>query len=389
VEDLAARLGLGDRHLRRLFAEQLGASPLAVAHTRRVHFAKRLIEETRLPMTQIAFAAGYHNVRRFNAAVRNSFERTPTAIRRGAHSPNAVGNGRALTLRLPYREPFDWNSLIGFLEPRAIPGVERVDGNLYRRTVEIDDFTGAVEITPDPQAGAALLLRVPVGAAPYLAHMSDCARRLLDLSADPGPICDQLSDDPRLAALTKRFPGVRVPGAWERFELVVRAVLGQQVTVAGATRLAGRLVRRFGRPMTTAGESDPAWLFPRPADLAAADIAAIGIPAARAETIRSLAKAVRDGEPILELASGLDEAIERLVALPGVGEWTAHYVAMRALGEPDAFPAGDLGLRKALARGGRLPTASVFRKSAETWRPWRAYAAMLLWRESAVTRKET
>ena len=389
VGDLAARLGVGDRHLRRLFAEQLGASPLAVAHTRRVHFAKRLIAETRLPMTQIAFAAGFHNVRRFNAAVRRSFDRTPTEIRRGAHTPNATGNGGALTLRVPYREPFNWNGLLGFLGPRAIPGVETVDGNRYRRLVEIDDFIGGVEIKPNPEGGAALLLRAPVVAAPHLAQLSDRVRGLFDLSADPGAISDQLSGDPRLATLIKRHPGMRVPGAWDRFELAVRAVLGQQVTVAGATRLAGRLVRRFGRPIATAGESDPAWLFPRPADLVDADVAAIGIPAARAETIRSLAKAVRDGEPILELASGLDEAIERLVALPGVGEWTAHYVAMRALGEPDAFPAGDLGLRKALARGGRLPAASALRKRAEAWRPWRAYAAMLLWRRAAATRKET
>ena len=153
VEDLAARLGVGDRHLRRLFAEQLGASPLAVAQTRRVHFAKRLIEETHLPMTQIAFAAGYHNVRRFNAAVRSSFERTPTAIRRDAHTPNATGNVGALTLRFPYREPFDWNGLLGFLGPRAIPGVETVDGNRYRRLVEIDDFIGEVEIKPNPEGG--------------------------------------------------------------------------------------------------------------------------------------------------------------------------------------------------------------------------------------------
>ena len=403
VADLATRLGVGDRHLRRLFAEQLGASPLAMAQTRRVHFAKRMIEETRLPMAQIALAAGFRNVRRFNAAVDGSFHRTPTEIRRCAHMGGLVGSGGVVTLSLSYRAPFDWDGLLGFLEPRAIPGVEVIDDRTYRRTIELEDFTGSIEVEPDPQGKTALLLSAPVDAAPYLGRVADRVRSLFDLDADPEAICDQLSDNQRLASAALRYQGVRVPGAWDRFELAVRAVLGQQVTVTGATRLAGRLVRRFGRALVAADEprrkslSDNdatstinlGWLFPRPADLVDADIASVGMPATRAETIRCLARAVCDGDPILELASGLDEAVQRLTALPGIGDWTAQYIAMRALSEPDAFPAGDLGLRKAIADNETLPTAATLRNLAVAWRPWRAYAAMLLWRDiAAVTRKK-
>jgi len=425
VEDLAARLGVGGRHLRRLFAEQLGASPLAVAHTRRAHFAKRLVEETRLPMAQVASAAGYRNVRRFNAAVRGTFDRTPSEIRRQVRpaghrdSGEAARAGRAsdgvLTMHLGYREPFDWDGLLDFLAPRAIPGVEIVERGVYRRSVELGDFAGVIEVAPDPGGKGYLLLRVPVAATLHLAIASERVRRLMDLDADPAAISEQLSGDPRLAGALRRCPGVRVPGAWDRFELALRAVIGQQVNVAGATCLAGRLVRAFGRPLAPGPGEDkarlpaaaatsatgrdaashaalagePAWLFPRPADLAEADVAAIGLPAARAETSRGRARAIEGGEPLLEPAAGLEEAVARLVALPGIGDWTAQYIALRALGEPDAFPAGDLGLRKALADGTKLPTPAAVRRCAEAWRPWRAYAAMLLWRDSAVPgRKE-
>jgi AraC family transcriptional regulator of adaptative response / DNA-3-methyladenine glycosylase II len=390
VEHLADRLGVGDRHLRRLFAKQLGASPLAVAQTRRVHFAKRMIEETNLSMNHIAFAAGYGNVRRFNAAVRRSFDRTPSEIRKRAHTSGRPAHGGTVTLCLSYREPLDWGGLLQWLAPRAIPGVEQVDGRIYRRTVDLDDFQGVIELEAAPRGTSALVLRAPVDAAPVLSRVADRMRVLYDLDADPAAITEQLGADPALASAARRHPGIRVPGCWDRFELAVRAVLGQQVSVAGASTLAGRLVERFGRPVDAgASSSSPLGrLFPRPEKLADADMAAVGMPARRAQTIRTIARAVCDGEPILELAPDLETAVARLTALDGIGDWTAQYIAMRALREPDAFPAGDLGLRKALASDrGELGSVAELRRRAEAWRPWRAYAAMLLWRSPAATAK--
>jgi AraC family transcriptional regulator, regulatory protein of adaptative response / DNA-3-methyladenine glycosylase II len=285
-------------------------------------------------------------------------------------------------MRLSYREPFDWNGLLAWIAPRATPDVEEVVGTVYRRSIEMDGFAGVISLSPGRRSE--MLLRVPVDAALVLARVADRARAMCDLGADPTIVTDELGADARLAAAARRYPGVRVPGCWDRFEMAVRAVLGQQISVTGATRLAGRLVERFGRPLTPAGPASegPTSLFPRPADLADADIAAIGMPGARAETIRTLARAIEDGDPVLDLAPDLDVAVARLVALPGIGDWTAQYIAMRALREPDAFPAGDLGLRKALAsESGALPTVAALRTIAEAWRPWRAYAAILLWRD--------
>jgi AraC family transcriptional regulator of adaptative response / DNA-3-methyladenine glycosylase II len=399
IPELAARLGVGERHLRRLFAEHLGASPLAVAQTRRVHYAKQMIEETRLPMFEIALAAGFPNVRRFNEALRRSFDRTPSEIRRARQQPRpsrrrnqpGEGDGRperngTLALRLAYRAPLDWDDLLAYLRPRLIPGVEAISGRAYRRTVAWNGLAGVIEVAPDPRCTTAVRLRVPLAAGPHLARLADRTRALFDLDADPVAILAQLEGDPRLARSAQRHPGIRLPGCWDRFELAVRAVLGQQVTVTGATRLAGRLVRAFGRPLATAEEAasgaPPAWLFPRPEDLATADLTALGMPATRAETIRTLADRIAAGEPLLELAAGLEPAVARLTAIPGIGDWTAQYIAMRALREPDAFPAGDLGLRRALADRGSRPTAAAVARAAEAWRPWRAYAAMLLWRDA-------
>jgi AraC family transcriptional regulator of adaptative response / DNA-3-methyladenine glycosylase II len=397
VAEMAETLGVGDRHLRRLFVEHLGTSPLAVAQSRRVHFAKRLIEETRLPMTQIAFASGYRNVRRFNAEVQRVFNRSPRDIRKLMRSQNKSDDGGFITLRQSYRAPFDWDGFLAFLAPRAIPGVETVSDRVYRRTIDEIDFTGVIEVTNSPRWGEnVLLVRVPVAAASYLARLSSRVRRLFDLGADPNTIADQLSNDPLMKRAIRGRPGLRVPGAWNRFETAVRAILGQQISVSGATQLTGKLVQSFGRPIDQAAENtpktqkdrkfrveaqgvSPRYLFPHPEDLVDVDIASIGMPKARAESIRALARAVRDGQPVLEPAPSLKIAVERLTQLPGIGDWTAQYIAMRALGEPDAFPAGDLGLRKALAQAGKLPAPSALRKRAEAWRPWRAYAVMWLW----------
>lgn len=382
VDALAGRLGVGDRYLRRLFQEHLGASPQAIATTRRVHFAKHLIEHTELPMSQVALTSGFHNVRRFNAAVRKCFDRTPSEIRKRA--PGSRDAGGPLTVLLPLKQPFDWDDMLAWMTPRLAPNVEQIDGRIYRRSVEIAGETGVIEVRPSAAGQPSLCLRVAGELAPHLVAIASRVRRLFDLDTDAPAIAEQLGRDPLLAKAATAMPGTRVPGCWDRFELAVRAIVGQQVTVVGATRLFGRIVTRFGRELPGALTPGPSHLFPRPHELADADVASIGMPKARANTIRGLARAVADGEDVLTLAPDLDTAVRRLQALPGIGDWTAQYIAMRALSEPDAFPSGDLGLRKAVrTRDDALPSAAQVRQRAEDWRPWRAYAAMMLWRQSA------
>jgi AraC family transcriptional regulator of adaptative response / DNA-3-methyladenine glycosylase II len=376
VEGLAERLGIGSRHLRRLFAEHLGASPLSVARTRRVHFARRLIDETSLPMSELALGAGFQSVRQFNHAIQASFGRSPTQLRREARSEPRPASPRELRFRLAYRLPFDWDALLGFLRPRAIPGVEVVGEGSYRRTIELQGSPATIDVKPMPGAPQLLLQLGAPGATPLI-PLVERVRRLFDLGADPLQIATDLSRDPELARKIRRRPGLRVPGAWDPFELCVRAILGQQVTVKGATTLSARLVRGFGRPVGSAGDG-LTYLFPTPEALAEADLASLGMPRARGDTIRRLAATVARGELVLHAEDGLEGALERLQRLDGVGAWTAHYAAMRAFGEPDAFPAGDLVLRRALGNGAPLSAAALARR-AEGWRPWRAYAAMWLW----------
>jgi len=377
VDGLADRLGLGARQLRRLFATHLGASPAEVARARRAHFARTLLDETDLPMAEVAFSAGFGSIRDFNHALRATFGRTPTALRRARGRRGPVANHGGVTVRLAFRPPLDWSGLLGFLAPRATPGVEAVADGVYRRTIAIGDGAGTIEVRA--AAGEPhLLMRVRLARPERLLQVVARARRLFDLDADPVPIADHLAASPELTPLVARRPGLRVPGAWDAFELAVRAVLGQQVTVRGATTLAGRLVRAAGTPLDRA-EDGLTHLFPRPEALAHADLASVGVPRARAATIRALAVAVESGKVVLDASRGLEDAVARLAAVPGIGAWTAHYVAMRALGEPDAFPAADLGLRRALGNGaGRLAPARVAER-AEAWRPWRAYAVMHLW----------
>jgi AraC family transcriptional regulator of adaptative response / DNA-3-methyladenine glycosylase II len=378
VEGLAGRLGVGARHLRRLFLTHLGAAPLAVARTRRVHFARRLLDETDLPMTGIAAAAGFGSVRQFNQAVRESFRRTPTELRRRARGRRDPAAGGDLVLRLAYRPPFDWPALVRFLGARATPGVEAVDDRSYRRSVEVDGKAGVIEVSPVPDQ-AHLVLRLGLLPGRGIIDVVERVRRIFDLGADPLQITTHLRRDRRLARLVEPRPGLRGPGAWDGFELAVRAVLGQQVTVRGATTLAGRLARAFGRPLPGGEAAGLTHLFPRPEELAEADVARIGVPRPRAEAIRRLAGAVAGGDLRLDAAAGLEDALARLTHIPGIGAWTAHYVALRALGETDAFPSTDLGLRRALGNGKGLLSPAALERRAEAWRPWRAYAAMYLW----------
>ena len=371
VEALAERLGIGSRHLRRLFLKHLGATPTAVAHTRRLHFAKKLIDETNLPMSQIALASGFGCVRRFNAAIRQTYSRTPTRIRRLVRpAANQPENQYLFLLR--FRAPYHWDGMLAFLAKRAIPGVEAVDLGIYRRSISLNGQHGYFEVSL--QAGMdALAVRIQFRDPCSLFFIIERIRAMFDLSADWTDIARTLSSDLALAARVRVAPGLRVPGCWNGFELATRAIVGQQISVSNATSLAGRIARTFGQPFSAA--SKLTHLFPTPEVLAEADLTKAGLTRARAETVRCLARAVCEGRIRFEGIVETDAFLGRLGEIQGIGAWTAQYVAMRALGEPDAFPAGDLGLLRAL----NLTSSRELERRSEAWRPWRAYATMYLW----------
>ncbi|MBW2415452.1 MAG: DNA-3-methyladenine glycosylase 2 family protein [Deltaproteobacteria bacterium] len=379
VADLAERLGVGERHLRRLFLQHLGAAPLAVAQNRRLLFAKKLLDETGLPMAEVAFASGFASVRRFNAAVRAGYGRTPRELRRARRGSSR--DRSETVLKLPFRRPFDWQGLLDFLALRAIPGVEVVSEGRYTRSVEIGAARGTIRVEGPSERQDCLVASIRLDASAPLIEVAERLRRVFDLGADPGEIARHLRSDPELARRLDASPGVRVPGAWDGFELAVRAILGQQVSVRGATTLAGRLASRYGEALSQPDAPGVSHLFPTPAILGRARLAGLGLPGARARAISGLARAVDAGRLRLDASRGLEDTVRTLCELPGIGEWTAQYVAMRALREPDAFPAGDLGLRRALRSGnGAGPMAEkALALRAEAWRPWRAYAAVLLW----------
>ncbi len=379
VDELATRLGLGPRHLRRLFDEHLGTSPVAVAQSQRLLFAKKLIDETSLPLTEIAFASGFSSLRRFNAVFQKSYRMAPRALRRLNRNGTSINGRSALELKLAYRPPYDWDGLVGFLSMRAIPGVESVADGVYRRTFVVAGQSGVLEVS-HAKDGRHILLRIPTELSKALPTLVERVRRVFDLRADPIEINGHLAQDKRLGKLVKRRPGLRVPGAWDGFEIAVRAVLGQQVSVKGATTLCGRLVARYGEALVDGASGPLTHVFPHPERLARARMNGLGITGRRIETIRLLARATLDDSLSLGTSPSLEEAVESLVAMPGIGPWTAQYIAMRALGEPDAFPSGDLGLQKACAgtKGVKLNERKLVER-AEAWRPWRAYAALHLW----------
>jgi AraC family transcriptional regulator of adaptative response / DNA-3-methyladenine glycosylase II len=372
VEVLAERLGVGSRHLRRLFLRHLGATPIAVAQTRRLHFAKKLIDETSLPMTQIALAAGFGCVRRFNAGIRKVYHRTPTQIRHLARRKD-MQPGNQYVFRLHFRPPYHWQGMLAFLAPRATPGVEVVENGSYRRNISLNGRDGYFEVSLDPTRPA-LIVQIEFGDPHSLFFIIERIRAMFDLTADWSAIVQNLRTDPVLATRVEADPGLRVPGCWNGFELATRAILGQQITVKGATALTGKLVSSLGKPFSAAGGLSH--LFPPPEVLADAKLASIGMPGARAETIRRLARAVCDGKIKFEGVVDSDAFLNQLCEIPGIGKWTAQYIAMRALGEPDAFPSSDLGLLRATSLG----SSRELEQRAETWRPWRAYAAMYLWK---------
>ncbi len=389
VNVLAERLGVGDRQLRRLFLRHLGASPIAVAQTRRVLLAKQLIHETDLSMLEVALASGFGSVRRFNELFQTLFGRPPAALRgtRRGDAPSAS----AITLSLGYRPPYDWDAMLGFLAARAIPGVERVERGTYRRTIELDGTPGSIVVAHEPErCRLRATIRFPrTNALPVIIAR---LRRVFDTGADPAVIGATLSQDDRLRPLVARHPGLRVPGAWDGFEVGVRAILGQQITVVAATRLAGRVVQEHGTLLADdAAAPGMTHVFPRPKVLAAA--VCTGMPPARAIAIATFARAAAANAHLFDRGADLDGSVSQLRALPGIGEWTAQYIALRAMREPDAFPASDIGLLRAMAdqhgadqhgadQLGR-PSAAALLEYAERWRPWRAYAALHLWTQGA------
>jgi AraC family transcriptional regulator, regulatory protein of adaptative response / DNA-3-methyladenine glycosylase II len=387
VDGLSDRLGVGSRQLRRLFRQHVGASPIAVAQTRRVLLAKQLIHETRLPMAQVALASGFNSVRRFNETFLQLFGRPPATLRRTRdHVRREAGT---LSVRLAYRPPYDWEAMLSFLAARAIPGVELVSAKSYRRTIAIGRHCGVIGVTPADKNRVDVMVRFPDMAA--LPQIIARVRRVFDLAADPDTIGAHLALDPSLAPLVKARPGLRVPGAWDGFELAMRALFGQQITVHAATKLLGKLVQAHGEPLPASARDSEGLthLFPAASRIAAADLAALGMPGARAKAASALAQIIADDPQIFSRGASLDDAIAKLRALPGIGEWTAQYIAMRELREPDAFPAADVGLLRALASpDGRRPSPAELLVRAERWRPWRAYAALHLWASGATAATE-
>jgi len=378
LEQFAASMGVTPRHLRRLFIRHLGATPSAVAFSRRLHFAKKLIDETNLGFADVAAAAGFGSLRRFNGVIRGTYARTPTELRRIARQQPG-GRPDSYRFKLTYRPPYDWEAMLAFLKTRAIPGVESVEGSCYRRTIAIDGESGTIAVSPIPASigiGCGLALDVRIAQPRSLLTVVERVRRLFDLGADPSVVCEHLRRDPLLDRILTRHPGLRVPGAWDGFELAVRAILGQQISVRAASTIAGRVADLFGTEV--AGQASLNRRFPQPSQLADAPLERAGVIAARAQTIRMMARAVGSGAISLAPTADPERTIASLTALPGIGEWTAQYIAMRALGEPDAFPLGDLVLRR--EAGVRTPIE--LRRRAQAWRPWRAYAVIALWQQA-------
>jgi AraC family transcriptional regulator, regulatory protein of adaptative response / DNA-3-methyladenine glycosylase II len=376
VPGLAARAGYTPRHLSRVLTSELGAGPLALARAQRAHTARLLIETTDLGIADVAFAAGFSSVRQFNSTIREVYAATPSQLRaarrrRGQYAADVAG---AITVSLPVRAPFDFESLLAFLAERAVAGVEVGEARSYARTLRLPYGSGRVRLTP---ASDRVECRLDLADLRDLAAAVERCRRLLDLDADPVVIDEHLGSDELLRPLVTRHPGMRVPGHVDGFEVAVRAVVGQQISVAGARTILSRLVTAYGDEVDAGGPLG--WLFPSAGAIAAADPETLPMPRARARALVGLAAAVSQGRVVLDRSADRADVRAALLALPGVGPWTADYIALRALGDPDVFLPTDLGVRRALARLG--PNALVDQRDA-AWRPWRSYALMHLWSTS-------
>jgi AraC family transcriptional regulator of adaptative response / DNA-3-methyladenine glycosylase II len=373
LEQLADRVGIGTRHLRRLFNEHLGTSPLKIARSYRAHTARNLILETNEPFTEIASRTGFKSIRQFNHSVRETFGQSPTRLRLLRTTSQSLEGDAGIVVHLPYRTAFDWSSMIHFLKIRATPGVEAFEDKTYRRTIEIGGRVGAIEVWHEADH-ARLSLRVIGIGCDSLMQIVQRVRRLFDLETSTVHIAKHLSRDVRLAKILVERPGLRVPGAWCGIELTVRAVLGQKLTAVDPPVLVQRLVKAFGCPVQIPirGLSH---LFPRPEVLAEANFENVGVPPERAETIRSLALAVLNRKLVFS-GNGSHDALSRLHAHPGLEKGVASYIAMRIFGDPDALAHTDRGLRQALGSRGRPVSPAELIRIFRPFKPWRAYAAM-------------
>ena len=377
VDGLAARIGYTSRHLTRLLTQELGAGPLALARARRAQTARVLIETTEMTYADIAFASGFASVRQFNDTVREVYAASPTELR-GRHKRPQRTNG-TVRMRIAVRTPFAGRALLGFLAPRAVPGVEATGENWYARTLSLPHGSGTVRVTLEDLGGVGT---AHVTADFALADLRDISaavervRRLLDADCDPVAIGDQFAGDPVLGPLVRRTPGLRVPGHVAGDEVAVRAVLGQQVSVSAARTVAARLARDVGRPLP-APTDGLTQLFPEVDRLAELEPTNLPMPRTRGAALVTICRALADGDLALDRGPDRDDVRRRLLALPGIGPWTADYIALRALGHPDVFLPTDIGIRRALTALGRAPSAAV--ELSEGWRPWRSYALLHLW----------
>jgi len=368
VDTLSDRLGVTSRHLSRLFMQHVGASPKAIAQIRRLQFAKQLLDETDLSMTDIAMSSGYGSVRRFNDHFKQVYGRPPSELRRRRAQQTQSG----FVIHLPYRPPYAFEAILEFLEARAIPGVERISGGRYGRNILVDGETGAIRVSHEPERRQ-LACEIDIGNSRSLMNIVERVRRMFDLNADPMEIQCCLSRDRELAPLVDCNPGRRVPGAWDAFEVAVRAIVGQQVSVKGATTVMGRIAEEFGDVV------DGRLSFPEPAALAELRPEELPMPQSRARAIKELASGVANDDIDLSVYTSREQLVDELTAIRGIGPWTAQYVAMRAINDPDAFLDSDLVLLKVARQKLGIRSSKELISRAEQWRPWRAYAGMHLW----------
>jgi AraC family transcriptional regulator, regulatory protein of adaptative response / DNA-3-methyladenine glycosylase II len=379
VSGLASKAGYTPRHLNRLLTSQLGAGPLSLARASRAHTARILIETTDMAFADVAFAAGFASVRQFNATISEVYDATPSRLRRTRRHVTEVDAHGAITVTLAVRLPFDGSDLLGFLAARAIRGIEGCTATTYSRTLRLPHGHGLVELEPGP---AQVLCRLQLSDLRDLAAAVERCRRLLDLDADPVAIDRDLASDRLLAPLVEKRPGLRVPGHVDGFEAAIRAVVGQQISVAGARAVIGRLVDSYGERIADGG--DLTHLFPSPEVLAAADPLQLPMPRSRATALVRLAAAVAAGDVVLDRSASRASVRESLLQLKGIGPWTADYILLRALGDPDVFLSTDLGVKQGLAALGAVGDPDEI---AAAWRPWRSYALLHIW--TAATSRET
>lgn len=374
--DIAGAVGVSTRHLRRLFEEHVGVSPMELIKTRRVQLAKKLLNDTNLPMSKIAFVAGFPSIAQFNAEIKATYNRTPTALRK---LRKVADTGSSLSIKLFYRPPLNWQQIQDYFRQRLITGVESFSGGRYARLLMLDESYGVIGVAHHENHDY-LTLTVPARFWGHLQFIIRKVRELFDLDADTLGIATDLATDDSLRQVISLNQGIRLLGSWDFYELSIRAIIGQQITVAGATTLTTRLIKTLSEPANVELPRDLHGLFPLPEKVAKADLEALGFTKSRADTLKRFSAAYHAGDLEFDNLAGLPEKLAKLIEIKGIGDWTANYIAMRALRETDAFPAADLGLLKAYGMvSGQDVSAKELAAKSEAWRPWRAYAAMYLW----------